>query len=79
MMIPSVVTTQNRISYIGGRRYKPHNALTTQKSPAWSNVQQGHQFDDYSAISIGVELLMYVGLSLENIFRSFSGEELNSL
>ena len=77
-MTPSVVTNQHRGSYTGDRRYTPQNAMTTQ-SRAQSHVQQRHEFNDYSAISVGLELLTYVGLSFKFTFRSFSGQELNLL
>ena len=75
---PSVETNQHRGSYTGGRRYTPQNAMTTQ-SRARSHVQQRHEVNDYSAISVGLELLTYVGLSFKSIFGSFSGQELNLL
>ena len=77
-MTPSVVTNQHRGSYTGGRRYTPQIATTTQ-SRARSHVQQRHEANDYSAISVGLELLTYVGLSFKFTFGSFSGQELNLL
>lgn len=75
-MTPSVVTDQHRGSYTGGRRYTPQNAMTTQSR---AHVQQRHEVNDYSAISVGLELLTYVGLSFKFTFGSFSGQELNLL